>query len=324
MYEKLEEKNINKKKNIEVNDIKSNIDCLKKDSIKSNPFLKNLTLLENSPLFDKIKLKKEEVLFNQWDIDWNLYLIKKWLVCVEKSIWEDRFKNLANLKTWDFFWEWWFSKNLLPKDVRIKSLANTELLKIDVKNSFSKFIEEFPNIWFEILSYIIWETNQRLLDINKLFTSSSQMEILVNKLKEVNQKAIFSLIDEIKKIVDSEYILYFEKSLVMSDVLTLRYDSRTPSKMLDIIFEKDWYFIDLDELYEKANIWKNDSIIINKISIWEEVYWYIILGRERRIFNENDKRVVSWISNSLAWVIKKFIQDKENKNKIYVNEMKNV
>jgi hypothetical protein len=99
--------------------------------------------------------------------------------------------------------------------------------------------------------------------------------------------------------------------------LTLKYDSRKPWKMLDLIFERRWYFLDLDELYEKVNIPKEDQIIINKISIWEEVYGFLIIWRENNIFLDSDKKMIYGISNSLAWVVKKYILDKENKSKTF-------
>lgn len=307
-----------------ISDIKAEIGSLKAESKRNNPLLKNINTFEKSPFFEKQILKKWEYLMQEWDIDNNLYIVKNWVLSVEKNISNWKNQQLAIIKTWEFVWEWWFDNSNTPKDVDVIALSKTELLKIDLKEWFKKFIEELPNIWFEILKYIIVETNKRLLEVNRLFTSSSEMEQTINSIKNIDLKTIFWLIDKIKNIIDSDYILYFEKHSILKNILTLRYDSRTPNKMLDIIFERAWYFLDLDELYEKANIWKNDQIIISKISIWDEVYWFLILWREKRIFSWWDKRIISWISNSLAWIVKKFLQDKEDKNKIYITEMKKI
>lgn len=307
-----------------ISDVKAEIGSLKAESKRNNPLLKNINTFEKSPFFEKQILKKWEYLMQEWDIDNNLYIVKNWVLAINKNVWEWDIKQLAIIKTWEFVWEWWFDNSNTPKDVDVIALSKTELLKIDLKEWFKKFIEELPNIWFEILKYIIVETNKRLLEVNRLFTSSSEMEQTINSIKNIDLKTIFWLIDKIKNIIDSDYILYFEKHSILKNILTLRYDSRTPNKMLDIIFERAWYFLDLDELYEKANIWKNDQIIISKISIWDEVYWFLILWREKRIFSWWDKRIISWISNSLAWIVKKFLQDKEDKNKIYITEMKKI
>lgn len=307
-----------------ISDVKAEIGSLKAESKRNNPLLKNINTFEKSPFFEKQILKKWEYLMQEWDIDNNLYIVKNWVLAINKNVWEWDIKQLAIIKTWEFVWEWWFDNSNTPKDVDVIALSKTELLKIDLKEWFKKFIEELPNIWFEILKYIIVETNKRLLEVNRLFTSSSEMEQTINSIKNIDLKTIFWLIDKIKNIIDSDYILYFEKHSILKNILTLRYDSRTPNKMLDIIFERAWYFLDLDELYKKANIWKNDQIIISKISIWDEVYWFLILWREKRIFSWWDKRIISWISNSLAWIVKKFLQDKEDKNKIYITEMKKI
>jgi len=46
------------------------------------------------------------------------------------------------------------------------------------------------------------------------------------------------ILEKVKAILDVDYILYFEKNKVLENFLTLRYDSRTPNKMLDLTFEK--------------------------------------------------------------------------------------
>jgi hypothetical protein len=82
--------------------------------------------------------------------------------------------------------------------VSIIALNKTELLKIDLSENFRKFIEEFPSIGFDILKHIISETNKRLLEVNRLFTSSIEIEHLINSIKEIDTKVILSLIDKIK------------------------------------------------------------------------------------------------------------------------------
>jgi ABC-type multidrug transport system fused ATPase/permease subunit len=54
------------------------------------------------------------------------------------------------------------------------------------------------------------------------------MEQVINTIKEVDTKTILGIFERIKNIVDSDYILYFEKHIVMENILTLKYDSRKP------------------------------------------------------------------------------------------------
>ncbi len=297
---------------------------LQNDVVKQNSLLHYCDIFEKSPLFEKKIIQKWNLIFDEWSQDNNIYIIKKWLFSVEKYTSQDRTdtKQLAILKSWDFLWEWSLNKDKSPKEALVKALETSEILKIDAWEDIKKFIEENPSVWYDLLKHIIVETNERLLEANKLITSHHEIEKAINSMKEITPRNIFHLIDRIKSIVDGDYILYFEKHQIMENFLTLKYDSRQPNKMQDKVFERSWYFLNLDELFEECNINQEDKIVINKLSIGNEIFWYIIFGRERRSFNGSDKKTFSSISNSLAGIIKKLFTDKEIKNKIYVEEMK--
>lgn len=293
-----------------------------KDGI--SPLLKYSSFFEKSPLFEEKNLKKWEILFDEGNIDSNLYIIKKWILSVEKYTTNEKThsKQLALLKSGDFVWENGLSSSIKPKEAKIICIEDAQLLQIDLKQDLKKFWEENPSIGFELLRHIITETNQRLSETNKLFASHYELEKTIQNLKNIDLKWIFMILEKVKAILDVDYILYFEKNKVLENFLTLRYDSRTPNKMLDLTFEKKWIFIDLDELYLEANISQDDEILINKISIWNEIFGYLILWRETRAFDGSDKKLLWSTSNSLAWVIKKYLWDKEEQNKFYISEMK--
>lgn len=299
---------------------------LKKDVLKQNTLLNFIDTFEKSPLFETINVEKWQMLFDEWSSDNNLYIIKKWLLSVEKYTTTERTdtKQLATLKTGDFLWEASLDKSSWKKEALIKALENTEVLAIDGKNDLKKFIEENPSIWYELLKHIITETNKRLLESNKIITTNYEIEKHVKALTQIDRKSIFWLIDKVKVIADVDYILYIEKHQVLDNFFTLKYDSRQPNKMLDEVFERKWYFLDLDELFERANICKDDQIIINKLSIGNEIYGYLILWREKRAFSGSDKKIFTSIANSFVWVLKKFFTDKEDMNKVYINEMKKI
>lgn len=319
-------------KNIEINsenlsDIKEkiniqDIDILKKDVNNNNFLIKNLENFEKSPFFEVKNILSWQNLFDQWDIDNNLYIIKSWLLSVEKYTTNKRedTKQLAKLKIWDFLWEWSISWKTQKKEVLIKALQDTVLISINSENWLKKFIEENPSLWYELLKHIILITNERLIDSNKLITSSYEIEKTISNMTEINYKSIFILLDNIKDILDIDYILFFEKHTIMLDYLIFRYDSRQPNKIQNKIFEKKWYFLDLDELYEWCNIAKDDFVIIQKLSIWNEVFWNIIFWREKRTFSWSDKKVFSSFINSFSWLIRKFFSDMEEKNKNYIKE----
>lgn len=304
----------------------TDINNLKKDVLKQNTLLNHIDTFEKSPLFETLSIEKWELLFDEWASDNNLYIIKKWLLSVEKYTTTQRqdTKQLATLKTWDFLWEASMDKGSTKKEALIKALEKTEVLAIDAKKDLKKFIEENPSIWYELLKHIITETNKRLLESNKIITTNYEIEKQVKALTSIDRKSIFGLIDKIKMIADVDYILYVEKHQVLDNFFTLKYDSRQPNKMLDEVFERKWYFLDLDDFFKRANITKDDQIIINKLSIGNEIYGYLILGREKRAFSGSDKKIFTSITNSFVWVLKKFFTDKEDMNKVYISEMKKI
>lgn len=315
------EKNI---KNIEFNspilsNIKKQTSNIDINTIANNWLTKYLDLFEKSDFFEKKELQKWSILFKEWDIDNNLYIVKKWLLSIEKSLANTKdTKQLATLKTWDFFGEWSIDKSDIKKEVTIKTIEDSQLLYIDWKNWLQNFIENNPIIWYSLLKHIIITTNQRLLESNKIITNNYEIDKYINSLKIINLKNVFWLIDKIKDILNVEYILYFEKHQIMESFLTLRYDSRESNKMQEKVFERAWYFLNLDDLFLECNVDKKDKIIVNKLWIWNEVFWYLILVRKNNIFNESDKKSFSSIANSLSWVIKKLFVDKEQRDKIYI------
>lgn len=297
---------------------------LQTDVVRQNSLLHYCDVFEKSPFFEKKIIQKGQLLFDEWSYDGNLYIIKKWLLSVEKYTTGDKIdtKQLAILKTGDFLWEASLAKDIWKKEALIKALETSEVLQIDAGKDMKKFIEENPSVWYDLLKHIIVETNERLWEANKLITSHYEIEKAINSMKEINAKNIFLLIDKIKDIVDADYILYFEKHQIMESFLTLKYDSRYPNKMQDKIFERSGYFLNLDALFDECNINPEDKIVINKLSIGNEIFWYLIFGREKRAFTGSDKKTFSSLCNSLAGIMKKLLTDKETKNKIYIEEMK--
>lgn len=299
--------------------LKVNVD----DILSSKSLLNILPTFEASSLFKLKIFKKWDVIFDEWDIDSNLYIIKSWFVWIEKNINKEtrESKQLARLSSWDFFGEWSLDKSNEPKEVSVKVMSNSEILAIN-SNDIEKFIKENPWVWYGLLKHIIIITNNRLLEANKIIASNYEIEKTINSIREITPRSIFNLIWKIKNIMSVEYILYFEKHQIMESFLTLKYDSREPNKMQEKVFERAWYFLNLDELFVECNIDPNDKIIINKLSIGSEVYGYLILIRKKHFFNESDKKTFSSVANSLSWVIKKLWTDKEVSDKKYIKDMK--
>lgn len=311
------EKNIN-----ETEVTKNKLNSLESSAISNNPLIYKIDKLEKIANFEKIRLSPWDILFEEWDIDNNLYIIKSWHLSIEKytTVEKTNKKQLAVLKRWDFLWEWAL-KNSKPKEVRVVCLKESEVLSIEAKSGFQEFIKNHPEEWLEILTHIIETTNARLLEANKIISANHELNNTINSIDEYNYKNIFFIVDKIKSIIDCEYILYFEKHKVLENFLTLKYDSRLPWKMQDKVFEKKWAFLDLQEVYSEAWVDEKDYLIFHKVGIWKEVLWYLLLWRERRMFRDNEKKLVSSTASSLAWVIKQFIHKQEDRDKVYISEM---
>lgn len=314
-------------KNIEINS--SHLHSLQKwrkesFDIWENIFLKNSQVLEDSQLFQIKILKKWEYLFKEWEVDENFYIIKQGLLSVEKFTTKDQknTKQLALLEAGDFLGEAGMDGKNTPKQTNIKSLQDSILYSIDIQKDLPLFIEKYPKIWYDFLKYIILETNARLNEANQIIASQYEIEKSIQSLKSFSAKNIFSLIDKICQIVKSDYILYFEKHQILDNFLILKYDSRHPNIMQDKVFEKSGYFLDFEELLNECNIGKDEKASINKLSIWDEVYWYFIFVKEKYLFSESDRKIFQTLSNSFAWVLKKFFTDKEQKNIQFIEDGK--
>lgn len=279
----------------------------------------NIEFLENSWFFQIKTLEKWEVLFDEWDIDNNLYIIKEWELSIEKYIDSTKIetKKLAKLKDSEIFWEWSLWDNS-PKQVKIIATKKTTLLEIEAKNSFEKFLLKHTKSWVDLLSSIIYISNKRLLEANFLITSSYKINKHISEINEFNNKNLFEILDEFSKTIISKYVLYIEKNPVLDNILILKYDSRLKWKMQQNIIDMSEWVFNLkkikDDWVELANF-----NLIEELKNKNEVIWYLIIWNDEKKFDEWQKKSISIISVSIAWYIKQKQYIEENKNKEYSN-----
>ena len=270
--------------------------------------------------FDKVNLNKWDILFDEWDKDHNLYIVKKWSFWVQKYTTNNKnnYKQLAFLWVWSIFWEWAL-KSDNPKEVKILALEDSELLKIDAKEWVQKYIKEFPEHWFDLLTEIIDVTNKRLLESNFLLTSNYEMSTIISDLDLYDNKNLFYIIDKFKNIIWAEYILYLEKNPVMDNYMTVKYDSRYKWKMQSNIVDLWNNNLDLEDL-------KNDWIVLEKFNYIEnvksenDIIWYLIIWERDHNFTEWQKKAISSITALIAWVIKQKHTYEEQKYKEFMKE----
>ncbi len=269
----------------------------------------DITFLQSIDHFTSENLTKNEVLFDEWDSNSKLYIIIKWELSVEKYTTKEKkeTKQLAILKAWDFLWEWGLN-SYCAKEVKVLALRDVQLISIDAKEGFSKFMEQYPQQAKDLLTYIIAITNKRLSDSNKYITSVYQINKTIRELENITFREIFKILDDINMIMESEFLLFLEVNPVMKEYLTLKYDSRLGGKMQDSIVEK-WNY-SLEEIWIKWDY----KILTKEIIIWKESLWNIIVARKTR-FWENEKRIFLALINSLSWVLKqkKIMEEERDK-----------
>lgn len=311
----IDKKELNKKK---LSTLKSAI--LKHDD---NFILANIDAYEKSPFFNKKSLKKWEKLFDEWDLDSNLYIIKSWRLSVQKytSLEKKTTKELAILQTGDFFWEWSLKKNE-EKKTSITAIDKTELLAIDGQNSLKNYIKENPESWTELLFHIIDKTNNRLNETNSQISINYEIDNTIRELKNIDQNTIIPIIDKIQTLINADYAIYIEKHSVVKNYFYIKYDSRISWKFINIWIETNNSVLDLKELYKLANIDEKDSISINKISIGWDDLWFLLIWREFRSLSNNEKIIAKSIANSLAWVIKQIFLNKDEKEMLSLKNAK--
>ncbi len=287
---------------------------------KEKIILKYKDILKNNKNFQELILPPWKFLLKEWERDQNLYFVIDWKLSIEKYTTSEKSetKQLAIINAWNFLWEAAFKRNE-PKEVSIKAIEKTILLKIDAKKGFLEFVKQEPKIWLDILVEIIDISNKRLLESNNRLTSILKMSEEIANLNNYNNENIFKLIDSFVKIISADYIIYLERNPILENYMTIKYDTRTPWKMQDYVI--DLWNKKLDINYLKNNNIKLDNFnIIKELRNWNKTIWYLVFWRENKNFSELDIKNIIPIANALAWAIKQKEYFEEQKNKEYLKE----
>ncbi len=278
----------------------------------------NIDFLEKSWFFQIIKMQGNKLLFDEWEVDNNLYIIKKWELVIEKYTTSEKneTKVLAKLWEWEIFWEWSLS-NSWPKQVKVSTSMETILLKIEAQNDFENFLLKHTKSWVDLLSSIIYISNKRLLESNFLITTSYKINKNISEITEFNNKNLINIFDDLAKTVNSKYILYFEKHPVLDNYLTLKYDTRKQWKLNDKIINIKSNWLTKEVLIENK-IDDNENSYIQELVNKNQIIWYMLIWYWEEDFTEWHKKAISSISVSIAWFIKqKQYFDDNVKNDFY-------
>jgi hypothetical protein len=165
------------------------------------------------------------------------------------------------------------------------------------------------------LRYIIHLSNKRLSDSNSLITSTYKISQEISKLDEITNKSIFYIIEKMKETLNVDDILYYEINPVMENYITLKYDTRTPWKLLNWITEVADNELDLLK-YRSEWFFTYKQVL----SIWNNNIWYLVFLKKDVRFNESDKKVFATTSSSIAWLIKQKQYLDEERDREYMWE----
>ena len=275
----------------------------------------NIKNLENSWFFKKISLNSGEVLFNEWDVDHNIYIIISWEIIIEKKLQinNNLTKTLAILKKESVFWEWSLN-NSNPKEVNVRSLTKSTLLSINAKEQMEDFLTKNPEEWLNLLKYIIYLWNNRLHKSNSRITSTYEMNSVISNLDIIDNKSIFKLIDTFKSIINASYIIFLEKNPILDQFFRLKYDTRNKWGVFDEILEIN-KGEDVGDVLKSRGVVLAENNIIRMSSIWNIQIWYFVIWRGGNDFEENEKKIIISIISSLSGVIrqKKLLDEERDK-----------
>ena len=268
----------------------------------------DINILKKSWYFKEVHLEKWEVLFDEWEINNNIYIILSWELVVHKYMNKSKNKSKVLAYLWknDIFWEASLNNNL-PKKSWIKANYKSILLTIPAKKLTGAFLIKYKNEWLNLMKYIIYLANKRLSDANLLITANYNITQEIKNLDSISFESIFKIIEKLKNSINITDIIYYEINPVMKNYLTLKYDTRIPWKMQSKIIEitnNKLYLLDLriDDYYN----------FTQKLSIWSNELGYFIFLKKWSNFNESDKKVLASTSSVIAWLIKqKQLMDEE-------------
>jgi len=276
---------------------------------------------EKSEYFTTVSLKKDEILFEEWDIDGHLYIIYNGSIIIEQSVHygENTFKILSSLQSWDIIWEQALIEQK-PKEVRVRAESDSQLLSIRGGSAFETFVKNEPRLWYTVMLGIISLSNERILKSNKEITANHEINLAISKIKDFSLDAIYKLIIIIQGILEVDQIMYFEKNLVMDHYFKLRYDSYQAHSVQNTILKFENNQVDFDLLEkEKIHTWKYH--LSAPLSLWDINHGFLVIARENKVFQENEEKLLRNTAGSLVGVIhqKKLIEEQRN-----IDYMKNI
>ncbi len=277
-----------------------------------------LKKIKSSWFFTLQTIKAWELLLQEWGKDEYLYIIYEGELIVEKATntLSNTYKALSCLHTGDILGE----SSLLEskaKEVQVRASSDSTLLKIHGKNDFPKFVNAYPELWYDVLMAIVSIANTRLNKANREITANYEINIAISKIKDFSAHSLYKLLLVCESILWVDQIIYFEKNLVVDHYFKLKYNSLNTHSLQNSILKFEDEAITKEKLEQE---WVKICPFLrsSKLSLWETNYGFLVVGKKENDFEENEEKLLTNIAWSLVWVIhqKKLIDDQRNKNYI--------
>ncbi|NDK08373.1 cyclic nucleotide-binding domain-containing protein [Candidatus Gracilibacteria bacterium] len=276
----------------------------------------NIEFYKTSGFFELKNFKAGELVFDEGSVDENIYIIISGKVSVGKYTTTEKkeIKELAILGQGEFFGEACITSSG-SKEALVKSIEDTNLIFINGKTGLQDFVQKYPKEGLELLSYIIDNTNKRLVLANRLITANYEIVKSIIEIENINDKGIFNLIEKIKLITGFDYILYLEVNQVMNDYIVLKYDTRETGKFLDIVIDRK----KINNLREVNEVVLENYNYIQKLSIGKFDLGFMIFSKKTN-FTYDDKKLLLSVSNNLTGLLRQKIILKDELNKKSIKE----
>jgi len=326
MTEKINKTPENPEKKVDLGLTAKTLSTLKNLTEAQNSILGNLKNFEKSPHFETKKLERWALLFDEWAIDSNIYIVKKWNVSVEKYTSNNKTntKKLAVLGKGSIFWEQALNNPDTPKQTSIKALNTVELLRINATKNIRDFMKEDPDLGMTLLMRIIALANERLNNTNEELTYLFEFNNKIAALSEINRDTFWEIFWFINSMIESDYTIFLKSHQVLDDTLSVFYDSREEkweeNSLWEIISYEWWTEFMPYDFLEELKIEKIDNIVLTKLNIWPNLLWYVVYWRRQIWYSENHKKILWNFSLNLASITKQFNVQEEERDRLSLRQ----
>lgn len=282
---------------------------------KINPIIAYLEKFDTYFKKKKRILETWEVLFSPWK-DNNFYIITSGEIDIFRYTIDGTKKEIWKARSGSFIWEW-IIFDRQQKDVEAIANRTTQVFALS-REDLQRLESLSPKEAMDLYKYIIEITNKRLLDTGKELADIYELTNKVLELAKNWEKWFFNVMQYIKQVIWSDYIIFVEQHPSIDWFFFYKYS--TELKNTRLINKKAWNEI-TDNLWWSYNwdcphiFWTgiSDSIYVLPLRNNDKLKWYFVCGKKKWVITDNEMRVSSHLWPLLGSVIENNQNTAENK-----------